>query len=70
MSVGTSTPILWRNARLLPCEGETQRLDSAAMVSRGARLDWVGRERDLPDALRAECGENPGSGRRVGHARD
>jgi imidazolonepropionase len=55
VSVQSPTPTLWRNARLLPCEGETQRLDAAAMVSRGARLDWVGRERDLPEALRAEC---------------
>ena len=57
MSGPVPAPILWRNARLLPCDGVTQRLDSAALISRGARLDWVGRERDLPEALRAECAE-------------
>ncbi len=57
MSVQSLPPTLWRNARLLPCDGQTQRLDSAAMVTRGARLDWVGRERDLPEPLRAECRE-------------
>jgi imidazolonepropionase len=58
MSVQSPAPTLWHNARLLPCNGETNRLDSAAMISRGAHLDWVGRERDLPAALRAECGES------------
>ena len=56
MSVPRPTPTLWRNARLLPCDGQTHRLDSAAMITRGARLDWVGRERDLPEPLRTECG--------------
>ena len=57
MSLQSLPPILWRNARLLPCDGETNRLDSAAMITRGARLEWVGRERDLPEALRAESAE-------------
>jgi imidazolonepropionase len=57
MSVQSAPPILWRNARLLPCDGQTSRLDSAAMITRGDRFDWVGRERDLPAALREECAE-------------
>ena len=52
------TPVLWRNARLLPCDGQSNRLDSAAMITRGNRFDWVGRERDLPAALREECAES------------
>ncbi|HTV77380.1 MAG TPA: imidazolonepropionase [Steroidobacteraceae bacterium] len=50
-------PVLWRNARLLPCDGHTARLDAAALITRGARLEWVGRERDLPATLRAQCQE-------------
>jgi len=58
MSVQSPPPTLWRNARLLPCDGQTNRLDSAAMITRGNRFDWVGRERDLPATLREECGES------------
>jgi len=57
MSVQSPTRTLWRNARLLPCDGQTNCLDSAAMITRGNRFDWVGRERDLPAALREECAE-------------
>ena len=57
MSAAGAAPILWRNARLLPCDSGLSRLPAAALVTRGARLEWVGREQDLPAALHHECQE-------------
>jgi imidazolonepropionase len=48
-------PVLWRNARLLPCDSAMRRIAAGAIVTRGERIDWVGREADLPVPLLAEC---------------
>ena len=54
MSSGAA-PVLWRNARLLLCDAAMSRVQHGALVTRGARLDWVGVEADLPASLRAQC---------------
>jgi imidazolonepropionase len=51
-----TTPVLWRNARLLPCDSAMSRIAAGAMVTRGARIEWVGPEADLPLPLLGECG--------------
>lgn len=47
---------LWRNARLLPSDAAFSRITAGAVVTRADRIAWVGREADLPAALRQECG--------------
>ncbi len=48
-------PVLWRNARLLPCDAAMSRIAPGAIVTRGARIAWVGHEAQLPPPLRDEC---------------
>lgn len=48
-------PVLWRNARLLPCDAAMSRIAQGAIVTRGARIAWVGPEAQLPPALLDEC---------------
>jgi len=51
----TATLKLWRNARLATCDAENRVLERGALLSRGARLEWVGAEAALPgDAATAE----------------
>ncbi len=46
---------LWRNARLATLDGPGWGLiDNGALVTRGAKIAWVGREADLPDQLLRE----------------
>jgi imidazolonepropionase len=55
MSAPTTNGVLWRNARLLPCDGAMRRIEAGAIVTAGERLAWVGREADLPAAVRDRC---------------
>jgi len=55
MNGAPATPVLWRNARLLPCDPEMSRIAAGALVTRGDRIAWVGAERDLPAQLLSEC---------------
>ena len=48
-------PILWRNARLLPCDSAMSRIAAGALVTRGAHIEWVGREADVPPPLLEQC---------------
>lgn len=47
--------VLWRNAQLLSGEGGGARIAGGALVTRAERFEWVGRETDLPAALRLQC---------------
>ena len=44
---------LWRNARLVTCDDRGRRLEPGALLTRGARIEWVGEEAALP-AVTAE----------------
>jgi imidazolonepropionase len=55
MSTMNPDTVLWRNARLLPCDATLGRIAAGAIVTRGERIAWVGREADLPAPLRQEC---------------
>jgi len=44
---------LWRNARLATCDERGQRFERGALITRGARIEWVGAEAALP-AVTAE----------------
>jgi imidazolonepropionase len=39
---------LWRNARLATCDQSMRIIENGAMLTRGARIEWVGPETDLP----------------------
>jgi imidazolonepropionase len=39
---------LWRNARLATCDGSMRIIENGALLTRGARIEWVGAEADLP----------------------
>ena len=39
---------LWRNAQLATCDEADRRLANGALLTRGARIDWVGEEASLP----------------------
>jgi imidazolonepropionase len=41
---------LWRNAQLATCDGSARRISGGALLTRGARLEWVGEEAALPAA--------------------
>jgi imidazolonepropionase len=41
---------LWRNARLASCDERGQRFEHGALITRGARIEWVGEEAALPAA--------------------
>ena len=49
--------ILWRNARVVPCTSiaTAATVQADAIVTEGARIEWVGREAMLPAALRERC---------------
>ena len=40
---------LWRNARLATCDAQARRIERGALVTRGARIEWVGEEAALPE---------------------
>ena len=39
---------LWRNARLATCDAALGVIERGAIVTRGARIEWVGGEAALP----------------------
>jgi imidazolonepropionase len=39
---------LWRNARIATCDASMTRFPQGALLTRGARIEWVGAERELP----------------------
>jgi imidazolonepropionase len=39
---------LWRNARLATCDAEQRSITGGALLTRGARIEWVGEEAQLP----------------------
>jgi imidazolonepropionase len=41
---------LWRNARLATCDESMRVIEHGALLTRGARIEWVGAEADLPPA--------------------
>ena len=43
---------LWRNARIAACDAAMTRFAPGALLTRGARIEWLGAERNLP----ADCG--------------
>jgi imidazolonepropionase len=45
---------LWRNARLVTCDERGQRFERGALLTRGARIEWVGDEAALPAATAEE----------------
>lgn len=48
---------LWRNARVATCDAGMQVFEGGALITRGSRIEWVGEEAVLPQALRAGIGE-------------
>lgn len=48
------TLYLWRNARIAACDDSMARLAPGALLTRGARIEWVGTEGDLPRELTPE----------------
>jgi imidazolonepropionase len=44
---------LWRNARLATCDAANTRLEHGALLTRGARIEWLGEEDALPPAAAA-----------------
>ena len=47
-------PTLWRNARIATCDPQSRVLERGAMLTRGANVEWVGPESDLPAGVRPE----------------
>src|SRR6185312_12600467 len=45
---------LWRNARIAACDAAMARFAPGALLTRGARIEWVGAERDLPGECRPD----------------
>src|SRR5215469_2728673 len=41
---------LWRNAQLATCDATSRRIARGALLTRGARIEWVGEEDALPPA--------------------
>jgi imidazolonepropionase len=52
---------LWRNARLLTCDDRGRRFERGALLTRGARIEWVGEEAALPAATAEEVHDLAGA---------
>ncbi|MBV8306740.1 MAG: imidazolonepropionase [Gammaproteobacteria bacterium] len=52
---------LWRNAQLAPCDASGGRIARGALLTRGARIEWVGEEAALPAATAAEVHDLAGA---------
>jgi len=50
----SETLTLWRNARLATCDDSMRIIENGAMLTRGARIEWVGTQADLPPRPAAE----------------
>ncbi len=47
----TDSLTLWHNARLATCDESMRVIEKGALLTRGARIEWVGPETELPVAL-------------------
>lgn len=47
---------VWRNARLATCDAALGHIERGALMTRGGRIEWVGEEAALPQALAADGG--------------
>jgi imidazolonepropionase len=45
---------LWRDGRIACCDAAMTRLEQGAILTRGGRIEWVGPQRELPEAHRAD----------------
>jgi len=45
---------IWRHARIATCDEQSRVFDRGALLTRGATIDWVGAESDLPVGLRPD----------------
>jgi imidazolonepropionase len=45
---------LWRHCRIATCDEQSRVFERGAIVTRGAAIEWVGDEADLPAGLRTE----------------
>jgi imidazolonepropionase len=52
---------LWRNARLATCDVRGQRFERGALITRGARIAWVGEEAALPSVTAEEVHDLAGA---------
>ncbi len=54
-----SSHMLWHNTRLATLEGKGWgMIDDGALITDGARIVWVGRHKDLPDAMTQDIDES------------
>jgi len=53
--MSADTLALWRNAHVATCDAHDTRIANAALVTRGDRIEWVGREAELPEGLRVQA---------------
>ena len=50
-----SAPLkLWRNARLATCDASARVIEDGALLTRGGRIEWVGRESERTHTAPAE----------------
>ena len=53
--MAVSAPLkLWRNARLATCDAAARVIEDGALLTRGGRIEWVGRESERPPSPPAE----------------
>jgi len=52
---------LWRNARIATCDAGARVFAPGALLTRGARIEWVGREDELPGGAPAEMHDLQGA---------
>ena len=45
---------LWRNARIATCDEQSRVYERGAVVTRGATIEWVGPEQEMPAGMRPE----------------
>jgi imidazolonepropionase len=57
----SATLKLWRNAQLALCDGRARTIERGALLTRGARLEWVGEEAALPAVNAAEVHDLQGA---------
>jgi imidazolonepropionase len=60
-------PKVWRNARLATCDAALGRIEHGALLTRGGRIEWVGAEAALGQAL-AAAGLTQAEEHDLGHA--
>lgn len=44
---------LWTNARIATCDSQMSVIEPAMLLTRGARIEWIGRQDQIPDAIRS-----------------